>query len=121
MFIHNQAAYSTKILGNIIIDIIYFPFWWYSRGLVKIIISLINFIKNREKALAFFVWVKNIFTPMYGQEDWQGRLISFAVRLIQIIFRGAVMIFWLVFALTGLILWIVFPIFVLYEIYLQII
>jgi hypothetical protein len=121
MFIHSHAAYSTKILGTVIIDIIYFPFWWYFKGLGKVIVSLINFLKNREKALAFFVWVKNIFTPMYGQEDWQGRLISFAIRLIQIIFRGAIMIFWLILALAGLALWIIFPPLILFEIYLQIV
>lgn len=121
MFTHNQAAYSTKILGAVIIDIIYFPFWWYLGGLVKTVIFLKNFLKNREKTLAFFVWVKNLFRPMYGQEDWQGRLISFAIRLIQIIFRGAIMIFWLLFALLGLLFWIIFPFFVLFEIYLQIV
>lgn len=120
MFIHNQAAYGTKILSEIIIGIIFFPFWWYSKGLFKVLIFVKNFIKNKEKSLALLIWIKNIFTPMYGQEDWQGRLISFAVRVIQIIARSAIMIFWLIFSLAVLLAWMIFPLFVLYEIYLQI-
>jgi len=33
------------------------------------------------------VWIKNLFVPMFQQYDWQGRIISFFMRLFQIIFR----------------------------------
>jgi len=65
------------------------------------------------------VWIKNIFTPMYGQTDWQGKLISFFMRLFQIIFRGIVMTFWLFFTFTQIAAWIALPFFISYEIIFQ--
>ena len=119
MLIHNSAVYGTKILAELAGSIIYFPLWWYSRGLVITIRSLKKFIINREKSLALLVWLKNIHRPMYGQYDWQGRVISFVMRLAQIIARGAIMIFWLMFALAIFLLWVMLPFVVLYNIYWQ--
>jgi hypothetical protein len=119
MFTHNSALYGTKILGELVRDIIYFPLWWYTRGLVRLLDFLKDFIVNRERSLAFLVWIKNIHRPMYGQYDWQGRLISFVVRLFQIIVRGLVMIFWLFFSLFIFFLWVIFPFLIFYEIYFQ--
>jgi hypothetical protein len=121
MFTHNSAMYGTKILGEIVIDIIYFPLWWYTRGLVRLVFFLEKFIINRERSLAFLVWVKNIHRPMYGQYDWQGRLISFFMRLFQIIVRGIVLVFWLIFALALFLIWIALPFLIFYEIYFQLI
>ena len=120
MFTHNTVMYGTKIVGELVGDIVYFPLWWYSRGYLKMIISLRDFIVNRERSLGFFIWTKNLFRPMYGQEDMWGRVISFFVRLIQIIVRGLIMIFWLVFSLSVFIFWTTLPLIIFYGIYLQI-
>jgi hypothetical protein len=71
--------------------------------------------------LALFVWIKNIFTPMYGQYDWQGRLISLFMRIVQIIFRGFVMLICVGIAVALLIIWIILPPFVVWQIFYQII
>ena len=63
--------YSQNLLLDILKEIFFFPFWWYSIGLIKFIISLKDFISNREKGLALSIWIKNIFVPMYGQRDIQ--------------------------------------------------
>jgi hypothetical protein len=107
------------IFTDILIDIVFFPFWWYSLGLVKIVKKLINFIADKEKSLALSVWIKNIFTPMYGQRDIQGFLISFFIRLVQIIFRSLILIFWTIIALVIFWLWIIFPALVIYQIIRQ--
>lgn len=104
---------------GIICDVLYFPVWWYGRGLVNLVMSIINFLADKQKFLALFVWVKNIFRPMYAQYDWQGMLISFFMRLAQIIFRSIVMLFWLIMSLVVVIFWILFPAFVIYEIIFQ--
>ncbi|MFA6306359.1 MAG: hypothetical protein WCV70_00880 [Patescibacteria group bacterium] len=111
--------YGLQILIELIQDILYFPAWWYSRGLLNIIMGVMNFLINKQKSLALFVWVKNIFRPMYAQYDWQGMLISFFMRLVQIIFRSIVMLLWLIFSLAVIIFWILFPVFVIYEIIFQ--
>lgn len=119
MMTNNFALYSFKIVGEFIRDIFMFPLWWYSRGLVQLVLSQIKFIRNREKALALMVWVKNIFKPMFGQTDWQGKLISFFMRVFQIIFRSIVLLFWILIAFSGLVLWTGLPILVLYQILFQ--
>jgi hypothetical protein len=109
----------TKIFTDILIDIVFFPFWWYSFGLLKTAKKLIYFVADKEKSLALTVWIKNIFTPMYGQRDIQGFLISFFVRLAQIIFRSFILIFWVIVALIGFWLWLIIPALVIYQIIRQ--
>jgi len=121
MMTNNFALYGLKILGEIVRDFVYFPFWWYSAGLWQTVKGLLAFLKNRQKSLALFVWMRNIFTPMYGQYDWQGRLISVFIRLVQIIFRGLLMILWSLFALAVLFFWLAFPLFVVYQIIYQLV
>ncbi|MDD5290837.1 MAG: hypothetical protein PHZ04_01855 [Patescibacteria group bacterium] len=119
MISNNIGLYGGKIVLDLLRDIIYFPAWWYGRGLKQVAIGLKNFLVNKERSLALFVWIKNIFRPMYAQYDWAGILISFFVRLFQIIVRGIFMLFWLALALLILGLWLVLPILAIYEIIFQ--
>lgn len=119
MISNNFAVFSLKILGEIIVSIVFFPFWWYSKGLIGFLKSNIEFLLAKQKLLGLFIWVKNIFKPMYGQEDWQGKLISFFMRLIQIIVRSVVMLFYLVLSFCAILFWIFLPIIILYQIFYQ--
>ena len=106
---HNLLSYFGKILLQIVWDFIYFPLWWYSAGLVKTIRGVGQFYHNEQVSLNFFVWLKNIFVPMYGQHDLTGRLISFFMRLVQVIFRGLLMLIVLILGLAFLIFYIILP------------
>lgn len=121
MLANNSVAYGTKILAGLVAQIVYFPAWWYSRGLLRFLKYLKDFLVERERSLALLIWIKNLNIPMYGQYDWQGRLISFFMRLFQIIFRGIVMIFWLILVVAIICAWIILPFLILYEIYFQLI
>ena len=118
---NNFAIYGAKILAELVRDIIYFPLWWYSKGLLQALKVLRKFLVNREKSLALLVWIKNIHRPMYGQYDWQGKLISFFFRIIQIIVRSIAMLIWLVIAALAFCFWLALPVFVVYEIIFQLI
>ena len=120
MFTNNLGLYAGKILVDLLRDILYFPLWWYSRGLKQLAIKLKNFLVNKERSLALFVWMKNIFRPMYAQYDWAGILISFFVRLFQITVRGIFMLGWLGLALFALCLWLILPVLAIYEIVFQV-
>ncbi len=111
--------YTIKITAMLFWEIIYFPAWWYTAGLLRLLSTLREFLANRQKELAFLVWVKNIFVPMYGEYDWEGRLISFVVRLVQIIARGAVLLIWLLIALAVLLSWLFLPPAVLWQTFYQ--
>ncbi|MFH0856875.1 MAG: hypothetical protein V1860_03190 [bacterium] len=99
------------IFLDIIGDIFYFPLWWYTRGAKKAFIFCANGIKDVEKYLALSVWMKNIFTPMFGQYDWQGRIISFFMRLFQIIFRSLFLLIWAILYTILFLMWLALPIF----------
>jgi hypothetical protein len=117
----SQSSNQT-LLGifiDILKDIVFFPFWWYSQGLIKTAKKLTGFVADKEKSLALFVWVKNLFVPMYGQRDFQGFIISFFIRLIQIIFRSFMLFFWTSFALALFLAWIILPATAIYEIAMQ--
>lgn len=85
---------STFTLGlryffiDLIGGIIRWPFWWYTKGFVHVTRSGMNFIKMYARMLSIRVWIKNIFVPMFGMYDWQSRLISFFMRVAQIIIRS---------------------------------
>jgi len=119
MLKNNFIFYSLELLTELVWDILYFPLWWYGRGLVNLIKVIKNFLIDKQKSLALLVWVKNIFRPMYAQYDLAGILISFFMRLVQIIFRSMVMLFWFIFSLVAILFWILFPLLVIYEIIFQ--
>lgn len=118
---NNFAMYGVKIVVETCRDILYFPFWWYTGGLVMVGGAVWRFLCYRQKSLALFVWIKNIFKPMYGQRDWQGFLISVFMRVIQIIFRSILMCFWTFVSLILVMSWIIFPLFLFYQIFFQLI
>ena len=120
MLQHNFLTYSGKIIISIILEIVYFPIWWYSVGFYRLLKNTWNLFCNQEKSLGFLVWAKNILVPMYGQIDWAGRLISFLVRLVQVICRGFVLFVWLLVCLVIIIFWLVLPPFLLLALIFQV-
>ena len=113
MFKHNFLTYIGKIIVQILGEILYFPVWWYTVGFARLAKNSWRFWRSREQALGFMIWLKNIFVPMYGQHDFASRVISFVMRLIQIIFRGLILLIWFLLALLSLIIWLAFPILLL--------
>lgn len=110
---HNYAILSLKALGRFILELLYFPVWWYSFGAWNFLSKQLNYLHNQEKSLALFVWIKNILKPMYGQYDIAGLTISFIVRSIQIIFRGSYLSILAVISLSLIIAWLALPILVI--------
>jgi len=119
MLTNNFALYGGKIFFDLIKEILYFPLWWYSRGLIQIFIRLKNFLVYKQRMLCIIIWIKNIFRPMYGQYDLPGQIISFFVRLFQIIARSLIFLFWFIICLLALFFWLILPILVIYEIIFQ--
>jgi len=82
------------VFGDVLGGILNAPVFWYTRGAADAFKYCIGLIVRRWKTLALGVWIVNIFVPMYAQHDIAGTLISFFMRVIQIIARGIVMILW---------------------------
>lgn len=108
------------VLGATVADFLYTPVWWYSRGLLRQFQGVWGSLLARHEALALDVWIKNIGTPMYGQYDFAGRVISFVMRLAQIVGRLFVLVVWAALLLAWLMVWVLIPVGVVYLIVMQI-
>ncbi len=93
-----------------ILDILYFPFWWYSKGIIISFRFLLNRIKILNQTLGLSIWVRNWLKPMYGQYDYVGYLISIFIRTVQIIFRFIALIFMIVIYIFLFFIWVLGPI-----------
>ena len=117
MMAQNIFGTSIKyVLIDLIGDVVKFPIWWYSAGLKKAAVFCWQKIKDGETALGLKIWLVNIFKPMFGQYDWQGRIISFFMRIVQIIFRTVALAVYLGFILVLFCLWLALPIVTVYKI-----
>lgn len=83
-FLLGLRYFFIDLLGGVI----KFPIWWYTHGLVFVAKGGWSWIAGYSKTLALSVWMKNLFVPMYGLYDWQSRIISFLMRVAQIIARA---------------------------------
>jgi hypothetical protein len=112
-----KLNYRDNIYLDWLVEIFIFPFWWYSVGLLRAIHYVWGFLLRREQQIGFLIWFENIFVPMYGQTDFISRLISFIIRLFQVIVRGLVLILFIVIALAMLVIWLILPPLAIYQIY----
>lgn len=104
------------IVSDLILDILYFPVWWYSKGLKKALFFVGRQIKRRSEDLALKILVVNLFKPMYGDYSFSGRMISFFARIVHLAIRLVLMIIWLALMLAVFIVWLVAPIVAVYRI-----
>lgn len=117
----NFLTLLIQVFLRFIGGIIFFPFWWYSLGFFHFAARVFRFLQEEQRALGLSVWLKNIFVPMYGQNDFSGRLISFFIRLFQVIFRGLALLLWIVLALLVLLAWLSLPLLLLAAIIYQLV
>ncbi|PIT87349.1 MAG: hypothetical protein COU31_03295 [Candidatus Magasanikbacteria bacterium CG10_big_fil_rev_8_21_14_0_10_40_10] len=104
-----------RLLLEVIFDLLYFPIWWYSRGMAHAVVWCGHLFFAGNSVLAPGLWLKNIFVPMYGQYEWRGRLISFFVRLVNIIARALLLALWLIFSFSFFVIWLALPLLMIYS------
>ncbi|MDD4304094.1 MAG: hypothetical protein PHW42_00770 [Patescibacteria group bacterium] len=118
-----SSSFLLDILKLIFVDIIwkiiYFPIWWYSKGFFDLLINFIEKVKRQSYALGIFIGFKFLFRPMYAQNDFSGRIISFFMRLIVLIFKIFIFILFLVVLFFGVAIYLALPVFVIWQIYLN--
>ncbi len=103
-----------RIAVEAFLDLIYFPLWWYSGGALHAARSCFGLLKDGNQNLAPGLWLTNLFVPMFGQYDWQGRIISFFMRLVQLIARSIALFVWLQICIILWLVWLALPIAVVY-------
>lgn len=98
------------ILQHILLDVLYFPLWWYTRGFLRILRWAYNSLADVERQLALGIWLKAMFKPMFQDYTWEGRLVSFFMRVVLLIFKIIMFGAWVVAAVIVIGLWLLLPI-----------
>lgn len=111
MITMNPLIYQ-KLVNEFFADIIYFPIWWYTRGLAIFFKKCFDLIRFANMIFVPGLWLKNIFVPMFGQYDIQGRLVSVFMRVVNIIGRSIALFLWSFFVFIVFLIWITLPIFI---------
>ncbi len=101
-----------RLFLEAILDIFYFPIWWYTKGALHVLRWCFNLLKLGNENLAPGLWLANLFVPMFGQFDWQGRIVSFLMRLVQIFARTVALAVWLNLCLVLFLGWLALPVLV---------
>lgn len=111
------------VVQQMIIDLlwhlVYFPVWWYTSGFKHALLYCFGLLKYGNGYLAPGLWIQNLFVPMFGQSDWQGRIVSVFMRFVNIIGRGLALLIWTAVVAVIFSLWLVWPIFVVYLLYIS--
>jgi len=111
-------AITQKLITDFLLDFLYFPIWWFTKGLQQILIFSYNLVGQANMRLAPLLWFKNLFVPMFGQRDIQGRIMSFFMRLVNVIIRGFLIVCWIWVMGVFVLAWISFP-FIVFIIFLN--
>lgn len=104
------------ILIDIFLDALYAPVWWYSAGLVGTLRKLYRATQEGAQIIGITIWAKSLFRPMYGEYSWQGRIISFFMRIVVLIFMTLQMVVWLGILLVLLLVWLALPPMIVWQI-----
>lgn len=105
---------------EILWDIVYFPIWWYSKGLARVgryCLNSANFHLHRKLALG--LWFRSMFKPMYGDYTKEGRIISFFMRIVVLVWKLLSVFVWFIILLIIFIAWVILPALVIYYILYQ--
>jgi len=102
----NVTLNSAQLVFETIGRALFFPVWWYTRGLLAVLRYAGQSIKGQYENLGLGVWLTNLFVPMYGTTDFMGRFISFFVRFFMIIARGFVLLLWTIIILLLIIFYV---------------
>ena len=102
-------AVFPRIVIEFFLDILFFPLWWYTGGMVYALGAAGSVFATGNGFLAPGLWLKNLFVPMFGQHDLQGRLVSFIIRLGNVIFRGFALLIWSIIVFALLLVWVLAP------------
>ncbi len=105
---------SKLLILDYIAEVFYFPVWWYGPGLLNALDFFKNGLAGANRFTGFTLLLKNLFKPMFAQYDRQGRIISFFMRLVLIVYKGLTFVVMVIFYLVTLIFWLLLPVIVLW-------
>lgn len=107
------------IVKDIILNVLYFPVWWYTEGAFRILQKIGSEARNFSHNLNLGILFKYLFKPMYGLTDIWSRIISFMVRIVHFCVLGFLAVVWILVLALFFLFWLIFPAFILYNVLYQ--
>jgi hypothetical protein len=92
---HSQSL-AVRTLVAVGGELLVAPLWWYTGGLLRVSRWWLAEVRGGARRLSLRVLVSHWLTPMYGQYDVAGRIISFFARTVLTATRLVAMVVWLV-------------------------
>lgn len=93
-------------------EILYFPIWWYTLGFKSVLLSFFHNLKEAQRNLGLGLLFRNIFKPMFGQSDREGRIISFFMRLLIVTYKSILFLAQTILYFLVIIFWLGLPVIV---------
>ncbi len=94
---------------DLVAEILYFPLWWYSTGLKSILLNFFANLREAQRNLGLGLLFRNMFQPMFGQSDREGRIISFFMRLLIVAYKSVLFLGQFILYFTIVIFWVGLP------------
>jgi hypothetical protein len=104
------------VLKDIVWSIVYFPIWWYTAGALNVLKQIGTEVGGFVRAYNLRILLRFMFTPMYGQNDIAGRLISLYVRMGHFLILSVYSVLYISILLLLFAIWITLPIVILYNV-----
>jgi hypothetical protein len=104
------GAVARLVVIDLLGSVVWFPAWWYTTGLLRVISSARRAMAYRASSYGFRIWIKNFFVPMYGQADLTGKLVSIFMRFVVLVGRSIAFVVESIIYGAGILLWMLAPI-----------
>ena len=104
------------IFKDILWSVLYFPVWWYTVGAWNVLQMIGKELHGFARAYNLRILFRFLLTPMYGQNDIVGRLISLYVRLAHFLILSIWTLLYTIVLLIGFLLWILVPVVIVWNI-----
>lgn len=104
------GAVARLVFIDVFGSLAWFPAWWYTTGLMRVIHAAGRGLAYRRAQYGFRIWIRNFFVPMYGQYDLTGKLVSVFMRFVVLVGRAIAYVVEAIVYLAGILCWAVAPI-----------
>ncbi|MBI2633665.1 MAG: hypothetical protein HYW78_04795 [Parcubacteria group bacterium] len=94
-----------KSIFSFVVDILYFPLWWYSAGLMRLLKNIGGRIQELWRTMSLRIFLRYLFVPMFGDYSRSGRVISFFTRLAMILANFVILLINIIFLIGLVALW----------------
>ncbi len=103
------------VIVDLVLNIIYFPVWWYTIGLMKVVRLVVREARSLAQTFNLKILFQSLLIPMFGQYDLAGRIISFFVRIVYTSGLFVISIVYTVLLCCMLLIWLTLPLFIVYN------